>query len=49
MYMPNEYGVWAVRYPTQLMSAAANLLIFFTLLAVERYGQKRLDTIKTIR
>lgn len=39
MYLPDLYGVWAVRYPTQLMSAAANLLIFFTLLLVERWGK----------
>jgi prolipoprotein diacylglyceryltransferase len=35
--------VWMERYPTQLLHAAANLLIFLTLLAVERYGQSRPD------
>lgn len=43
MYLPDQYGVWIVRYPTQLMHSAANLLIFFVLLAVERYGQRRPD------
>jgi phosphatidylglycerol:prolipoprotein diacylglycerol transferase len=42
MYLPDVNGVWAVRYPTQLMSAAVNLLIFLTLVAVERYGMRRL-------
>lgn len=36
LYLPDENGLWAVRYPTQLMAAAANLLIFGLLLAVER-------------
>lgn len=36
MYLPDVYGVWAVRYPTQLMSAAVDLLIFVTLIAIER-------------
>ena len=40
-YLPDHDGVWAVRYPTQLMSAAANLLIFLTVLTVERCGQRR--------
>lgn len=43
MYLPDIHGTWMVRYPTQLMSAAANLLIFITLLAVERYGKRRQD------
>jgi phosphatidylglycerol:prolipoprotein diacylglycerol transferase len=41
MYLPDENGVWMVRYPTQLMSAAANLGIFFVLLAAERHGARR--------
>jgi phosphatidylglycerol:prolipoprotein diacylglycerol transferase len=41
VYLPDVNGMWAVRYPTQLMSAAANLLIFFTLVAVERHGTHR--------
>jgi phosphatidylglycerol:prolipoprotein diacylglycerol transferase len=40
-YLPNDTGVWAVRYPTQLLSAAVNLSIFVTVLAVERYGQRQ--------
>ncbi len=40
MYLPGN-GEWAVRYPTQLMSSVANLLIFYTLVAVERYGSRR--------
>jgi phosphatidylglycerol:prolipoprotein diacylglycerol transferase len=43
MYLPDTDGVWMVRYPTQLMSAAANLAIFITLLIVERYGKRRQD------
>jgi len=41
MYLPNVHGEWAWRYPTQLMALIANLLIFVTLLAVERYGKHR--------
>jgi len=37
VYLPDASGFWAVRYPTQLLHSAANLLIFFVLLAVERY------------
>jgi phosphatidylglycerol:prolipoprotein diacylglycerol transferase len=40
-YLPDDRGLWAVRYPTQLMAAAANLVIFLTLLAVDRYGRRR--------
>jgi phosphatidylglycerol---prolipoprotein diacylglyceryl transferase len=36
LYLPDIYGVWAVRYPTQLMSAAVDLLIFITLIVIER-------------
>ena len=43
MYLPDDYGFWAVRYPTQLLSGVANLLIFLVLLAVERYGLRRAD------
>ena len=38
----NNQGEWAVRYPTQLMSAATDLLIFVGLVAVERYGKQQL-------
>lgn len=41
MYLPSVNGEWAWRYPTQLMALVANLLIFATLLAVERYGKRR--------
>ena len=41
VYLPNVHGDWMVRYPTQLMSSAANLLIFVGLLAFERYGAHR--------
>jgi phosphatidylglycerol:prolipoprotein diacylglycerol transferase len=38
-YLPDENGLWAVRYPTQLMAAGANLLIYGLLLAAERRGR----------
>jgi phosphatidylglycerol:prolipoprotein diacylglycerol transferase len=41
MYLPDHSGVWAMRYPTQLLSAAADLGIFFVVWAVERYGSRR--------
>lgn len=41
LYLPDEQGVWAVRYPTQLMSSVVNLCIFAVLVAFERYGQRR--------
>jgi phosphatidylglycerol:prolipoprotein diacylglycerol transferase len=41
LYLPDASGAWAWRYPTQWMALIANLLIFFTLLAVERYGKRR--------
>jgi phosphatidylglycerol:prolipoprotein diacylglycerol transferase len=41
VYLPDHAGLWAMRYPTQLLAAAANLLIFFTLLAMERYRRRR--------
>ncbi|MGQ9584141.1 MAG: prolipoprotein diacylglyceryl transferase [Anaerolineae bacterium] len=44
MWLRNLHGEWAVRYPTQILSGVANLLIFGLLLAVERYGQKRVGT-----
>jgi len=36
MRLPDEFGVWTVRYPTQLMSAAANLLTFIVVVVAER-------------
>lgn len=41
VYLPDQQGLWAVRYPTQAMSAVVNLLIFVTLMALERYGRPR--------
>jgi phosphatidylglycerol:prolipoprotein diacylglycerol transferase len=41
MYLPNARGEWAVRYPTQLLSAGADLGIFIILLLVERYALRR--------
>jgi phosphatidylglycerol:prolipoprotein diacylglycerol transferase len=41
MYLPDEAGVWAVRYPTQLMSAVADLFIFIFLFNLERYTLRR--------
>jgi phosphatidylglycerol:prolipoprotein diacylglycerol transferase len=41
LYLPDIWGDWAVRYPTQLLSAAANLLIFLSLLTVERVGRRK--------
>jgi len=43
VYLPDNAGNWAVRYPTQLLSAGANLLIFGLLLAVERRLPVRRD------
>lgn len=41
MYLPDEYGMWTMRYPTQVMSMAANLLTFLILLAWERGVKNR--------
>ncbi|MBK8046363.1 MAG: prolipoprotein diacylglyceryl transferase [Anaerolineales bacterium] len=41
VHLRNVHGDWATRYPTQLMSAGANLAIFVGLLAFERYAQRR--------
>lgn len=41
MYLPDSRGEWAVRYPTQLMSATIDLLIFLGLWALERYTQRK--------
>ncbi len=37
LYLPDSYGVWALRYPTHLISAAVFLLILALLLIVERW------------
>jgi phosphatidylglycerol:prolipoprotein diacylglycerol transferase len=41
MYLLNSRDEWAVRYPTQLMSAGIDLLIFLTLVLVERFGLRQ--------
>ena len=41
MDMPNEYGVWAHRYPTQLLASGINFIIFLVLIGVERYARTR--------
>ena len=47
VYLPDQVGMWAVRYPTQLMSAAVDLFIFVMLLVVERYGMRRVGRSRT--
>jgi phosphatidylglycerol---prolipoprotein diacylglyceryl transferase len=42
MHLPGAAHVWQMRYPTQLLSAGSDLLIFIALLAVERLGNVRL-------
>lgn len=39
--LPDNLGTWAVRYPTQLLSAAADLSIFLVLLGWERLFRDR--------
>ena len=41
MVLPDLNRVWAARYPTQLLSAGVNLVIFFILVGWERYGTKK--------
>lgn len=41
LYLPDHDGFWAVRYPTQLLSATADLLIFMLLLHLERTLSRR--------
>ncbi len=41
LYLPDRAGEWLPRYPTQLISAAANFFIFLVLLAVEHYMHPR--------
>jgi len=36
LYLPDHDGFWAMRYPTQLLGSAADLIIFFALLRLER-------------
>ena len=37
IYLRDNTGAWYTRYPTQLMSAAGNLLIFFVLVVLENW------------
>jgi len=39
--LPDHRGLWLNRYPTQPIASATNLLIFVTLLLVERRGLRR--------
>ncbi len=41
LLMPGLQGHWEYRYPTQIIYSLADLLIFFTLLAFERYWARR--------
>lgn len=41
VHLRNIHGEWAVRYPTQLMASAVDLLIFGLLLLVERLASRR--------
>ena len=41
LHLPDHDGFWAVRFPTQLLSAAADLLIFLILLRLERALARR--------
>jgi len=41
LVLPDEYGQWASRFPTQMASILANLLIFAALVALEQYGKGR--------
>lgn len=40
LFLPDVYGFWAWRYPTQLISLVANLLIFAALLLWERFSAR---------
>lgn len=41
VYLPDSSGVWMVRYPTQLVASAADLLIFVVLVGYERHQRAR--------
>lgn len=41
MFLPDMYGTWANRYPTQLADVLANLFIFVLLVALERYALRK--------
>ncbi len=41
IYLPDAQGVWAMRFPAQLVASAADLAIFFLLVGFERYQNSR--------
>lgn len=41
MYLPDVVGVWAVRFPTRIISAVSHLLCFIVLLLWERASYRR--------
>jgi phosphatidylglycerol:prolipoprotein diacylglycerol transferase len=41
VYMPNEAGIWAMRYPTQLMSGLIQISIFVGMVSFLRWRVKR--------
>ncbi len=41
MRLPDDHGLWASRYPTQIVDALLNLLILFILLGFERWVARR--------
>jgi phosphatidylglycerol:prolipoprotein diacylglycerol transferase len=41
MYLPDEHGVWLLRYPTQFISAGLDLAFFIILLTVEQRLMRR--------
>ena len=42
-YLPDQAGLWCSRFPTQVLSSLANLMIVLTLLGVERQVTKRAE------
>jgi len=45
MNLPDAGGLWAARYPTQLLSSVADLAIFAVLLTIERCGSRAVGTV----
>jgi len=44
LYLPDAYGAWAVRFPTQWLSTGANLLILSVLLYVDHHTPRERET-----
>jgi phosphatidylglycerol:prolipoprotein diacylglycerol transferase len=44
VYMPDDQGYWAMRYPTQPIAAVADFLIFIILLILGRSGKSKQNT-----